>query len=54
MIDKNAKIYIAGQNVMFGSAIYKALTAIGYSNLLKTSSKELDLLNQKAAQKFFD
>jgi GDP-L-fucose synthase len=54
MIDKYAKIYIAGHNGMVGSAIWRALTAKGYSNLIGASSKELDLRNQKAVQEFFD
>jgi GDP-L-fucose synthase len=54
MIDKNAKIYIAGHNGMVGSAIWRALVTKGYNNLIGASSKELDLRNQKAVQEFFD
>jgi GDP-L-fucose synthase len=46
MIDKNSKIYIAGHNGMVGSAIWRTLTAKGYTNLIGASSKELDLRKQ--------
>ena len=54
MISKNTKIYIAGHRGMVGSAIWRALAAKGYSNLIGRTSKELDLRDQKAVQKFFD
>ena len=43
MIDKNAKIYIAGHNGMVGSACWRKLESKGYTNLLGKSSSELDL-----------
>jgi GDP-L-fucose synthase len=52
MIDKNSKIYIAGHNGMVGSAIWRTLTAKGYTNLIGASSKELDLRKQKAVSDF--
>jgi len=52
MIDKNSKIYIAGHNGMVGSAIWRTLTAKGYSNLTGASSKELDLKKQKELNDF--
>ena len=48
---KNTKIYIAGHKGMVGSAIWRALTSKGYSNLIGKSSKELDLRNQSAVNK---
>jgi GDP-L-fucose synthase len=48
-MNKDAKIYIAGHNGMVGSAIWRTLTAKGYTNLI-TSSKELDLRNQQAVK----
>ncbi|MGH2648925.1 MAG: NAD-dependent epimerase/dehydratase family protein [Ginsengibacter sp.] len=48
------KIYIAGHNGLVGSAIVKALKLKGFINLVYRSSKELDLRNQQAAQKFFE
>jgi GDP-L-fucose synthase len=54
MITPHTKIYIAGHRGMVGSAIWRALTAKGYQNLVGKSSKELDLKNQKAVQDFFE
>lgn len=48
----NSKIYIAGHNGMVGSAIWRILSAKGYSNLIGASSKELDLRNQEAVKNF--
>ncbi len=47
------KIYIAGHNGMVGSAIVRALKLKGFSNLVYRTSKELDLRNQNAVEKFF-
>ena len=52
-MQSNTKIYIAGHRGMVGSAIWRALEAKGYTNLIGKSSKELDLRNQKAVQDFF-
>jgi GDP-L-fucose synthase len=51
-MNKDAKIYIAGHNGMVGSAIWRTLTAKGYTNLIGASSKELDLRNQQAVKDF--
>jgi len=51
---KSAKIYIAGHRGMVGSAIVRALTAQGYTNLLYRTSKELDLRSQAAVAEFFE
>lgn len=50
---KNIKIYIAGHQGMVGSAIWRALEAKGYSNLLGKTSKEMDLRNQQVVSDFF-
>ena len=50
---KNTKIYIAGHNGMVGSAIWRNLTAKGFTNLIGRSSAELDLKNQQAVKSFF-
>ncbi|SDH60376.1 GDP-L-fucose synthase [Flavobacterium omnivorum] len=47
-MNTNSKIYIAGHQGMVGSAVWRALTAKGYTNLIGVSSTELDLRNQKA------
>jgi GDP-L-fucose synthase len=52
-MQKNTKIYIAGHNGMVGSAIWRTLTAKGYTNLVGVSSKELNLKNQQAVKDFF-
>lgn len=49
---KNTKIYIAGHNGMVGSAIWRILSAKGYTNLIGVSSKDLDLRNQQAVRDF--
>jgi GDP-L-fucose synthase len=52
VINYNSTIYIAGHNGMVGSAIWRTLTAKGYTNLIGASSKELDLRNQQAVRDF--
>ena len=52
MINYNATIYIAGHSGMVGSAIWRTLTAKGYTNLIGATSKELDLRNQKEVSDF--
>ena len=51
-ITKDSKIYIAGHRGMVGSAIWRALEAKGYTNLIGKTSKELDLRNQQAVYDF--
>ncbi len=53
-MNKNTKIYIAGHRGMVGSAIWRALSAKGYTNLLGKTSQELDLRDQKAVADFFE
>jgi GDP-L-fucose synthase len=48
------KIYIAGHRGMVGSSLERKLLASGYSNIITRSSKDLDLRNQEAVNKFFD
>ena len=48
----NSKIYIAGHRGMVGSAIWRALLAKGYTNLIGATSTELDLRNQQAVRDF--
>jgi GDP-L-fucose synthase len=54
MMEKNAKIYVAGHNGMVGSAIMRLLISRGYTNLIVVSSKEVDLRNQNAVNDFFE
>ena len=48
MIDKAAKIFVAGHRGMVGSAIVRRLQAAGYANILTRSRAELDLLDQRS------
>jgi len=50
---KEAKIYVAGHNGMVGSAILRKLKASGFANFVLRSSKELDLIDQRAVEDFF-
>lgn len=52
MMDKSAKIYVAGHRGMVGSAIVRALEKQGYTNIVKRTSKELDLRRQSDAEDF--
>jgi GDP-L-fucose synthase len=54
MMEKNAKIYIAGHQGMMGSAIHRNLKKSGYRNFILHTSSELDLRNQSAVQHFFE
>lgn len=50
---KNSKIYVAGHRGLVGSAIVRELERQGYSNILKRTRAELDLLDQSATESFF-
>jgi GDP-L-fucose synthase len=52
-MDKNSKIYIAGHTGLVGSAILRKLRQDGYNNLVFRTKDELDLLDQKAVENFF-
>ena len=54
MMEKNAKIYVAGHRGMVGSAIVRELERQGYTNIIKRTHKELDLTNQAAVEAFFE
>lgn len=53
IMNKTAKIFIAGAQGMVGSALVRRLTAAGYTNLLTPSREELDLTDQRAVADFF-
>lgn len=53
-MEKNSKIYIAGHKGLVGSAIWKQLSENGYTNLIGRTSKELNLMNAEATEKFFE
>ena len=53
MMEKNAKIYVAGHRGMVGSAIVRRLQKAGYENLVLRTSRDLDLRRQEAVEEFF-
>ena len=50
----DSKIYVAGHRGMVGSAIVRRLRAGGYTNILERIHGELDLVDQRAVDKFFE
>lgn len=54
MMEKNAKIYVAGHRGMVGSAIVRSLNRQGYTNIITRTHKELDLTRQDAVEAFFE
>ena len=52
MSNLQPKIYVAGHRGMVGSAIVRALEAVGQSNIVVRTHAELDLTNQAAVQAF--
>ena len=52
-MNKSPRIYIAGHHGMVGSAILRTLKEKGFTNLVTRGRQELDLVNQKEVQKFF-
>jgi len=54
MLDKSAKIYVAGHHGLVGSAIWNNLLSRDYTNLVGRSHSQLDLTDQVAVKQFFD
>jgi GDP-L-fucose synthase len=54
LMNKDAKIFIAGHRGMVGSAIHRKLTSLGYSNIVTRTSAELDLRIQERVNEFFE
>ena len=52
-MEKASKIFVAGSNGMVGSAIIRGLKKSGFSNIITSTSKELDLRNQNDVAAFF-
>jgi GDP-L-fucose synthase len=52
-MEKEAYIYIAGHRGMVGSAIHRKLTKEGYTNIITSTSTELDLRDQQQTAAFF-
>lgn len=53
-MEKTSKIYVAGHRGLVGSALWKNLQAKGYTNLIGRTFEELDLMNTKAVNQFFE
>ena len=53
MMEKDARIYVAGHRGMVGSAIVRELERQGYTKILTRTPKELDLTRQEAVDRFF-
>lgn len=53
MMKTDARIFVAGHKGLVGSALARALQSQGYSNLLLRGSKELDLRDAAAVERFF-
>ena len=53
MMEKDAKIYVAGHRGMVGSAISRELARQGYRNIITRTHAELDLCRQDAVDAFF-
>ena len=53
-MNKSSKIYVAGHGGLVGSAIWKNLTARGYTNLIGRRQADLDLQDTAAVNRFFE
>ncbi|HAH23526.1 MAG TPA: GDP-L-fucose synthase, partial [Prolixibacteraceae bacterium] len=53
-MNHNSKIYVAGHLGLVGSALWKNLQSKGYMNLLGRSISELDLMDPRAVNAFFE
>ena len=53
MMEKDAKIYVAGHRGMVGSAICRELERQGYTNIITRTHAQLDLCRQDAVDDFF-
>ncbi len=49
----DSKIYVAGHNGLVGSALVRTLEQAGFKNIVTRTRKELDLLDQRAVEDFF-
>lgn len=54
MMEKDAKVFVAGHRGMVGSAIVRELERQGYTNIITRTHKELDLTRQEQVEKFFE
>src|SRR5258706_13288578 len=52
-LSKKSKLFIAGHRGLVGSRILKKYQDEGYKNIVTRTKSELDLMDQKAVEKFF-
>lgn len=53
IMNKGARIYVAGHRGLAGSAILRRLQALGYERPITRARRELDLTDQQAVRDFF-
>jgi len=53
LISTASRVYLAGHTGLVGGAILRTLRAEGFDNLLLRTSRELDLMDQRATDAFF-
>jgi GDP-L-fucose synthase len=53
-MNKNSKVYIAGHNGLFGSAIFRQLNNEGYNNIITADHTKLDLTDGQKTLEFFE
>jgi GDP-L-fucose synthase len=53
-MEKTDRIFVAGHRGLAGSAVVRELERAGYANLLKRTSKDLDLRDRAAVRGFFE
>ena len=52
-MNKDSKIYVAGNRGLVGSAIVRMLKSKGYTNILSSPSSHWDLTVQNRVEQFF-
>jgi GDP-L-fucose synthase len=52
-MNERSKIYLAGHTGLVGSAVYRKLLQMGYSNVITRTHRELDLIRQSEVERFF-
>ena len=53
-MEKNSSIFVAGHQGLVGSAITQNLIDNGYENIILKTRKDLDLLDTRAVERFFE
>lgn len=54
MLDRKAKVYIAGHKGLVGSALLRRFEKEGFTNIITRTSSELNLINQAEVNEFFE